>query len=129
MISEIISHWKKPLNIHLLASKNSIFTVLATLLLIFDPIWYFKLPISCRIGSICSDLVRFGPVLVRFGPFSSDLVIRHTAYICIRPSKNMYVYGHPTDPFFQPPTLTFFIGNYSTLIFVRDPINFYTEFG
>jgi hypothetical protein len=28
--------------------------------------------------------------------------------------KNMCVYGHPTDPIFQPPTLTFFIGNYST---------------
>ena len=27
------------------------------------------------------------------------------------------------------PTLTFFIGNYSTLIFASDPINFYTEFG
>jgi hypothetical protein len=25
----------------------------------------------------------------------------------------MCVYGHPTDPIFQPPTLTFFIGNYS----------------
>ena len=29
-------------------------------------------------------------------------------------------------PIFQPPTLTFFIGNYSTLIFAN---NFYTEFG
>jgi hypothetical protein len=43
--------------------------------------------------------------------------------------KYMCVYGHPTDPIFQPPTLTFFIGNYSTLIFASDPINFYTEFG
>ena len=54
--------------------------------------------------------------------------------------KNMCVYGHPTHPIFQPPTLTFFIGNYSTLIFANvgnystlifanDPINFYTEFG
>ena len=34
----------------------------------------------------------------------------------------MCVYGHPT-------TLTFFIGNYSTLIFANDHINFYTEFG
>ena len=34
----------------------------------------------------------------------------------------------PTDPIFQPPTLTFFIGNYSTN-FASDPINFYTEFG
>ena len=41
----------------------------------------------------------------------------------------MCVYGHPTDPIFQQPTLTFFIGNYSTLIFASDPINFYTEFG
>ena len=40
--------------------------------------------------------------------------------------KNMCVYGHPTHPIFQPLTLTFFIGNYSTLIFA---INFYTEFG
>jgi hypothetical protein len=31
--------------------------------------------------------------------------------------NNMWVYGHPTHPIFQPPTLTFFIGNYSTLIF------------
>jgi hypothetical protein len=43
--------------------------------------------------------------------------------------KNMCVYGHPTHPIFQPPTLTFFIGNYSTLIFANYPINFYTEFG
>jgi hypothetical protein len=27
------------------------------------------------------------------------------------------------------PTLTFFIGNYSILIFASNPINFYTEFG
>jgi len=49
-----------------------------------------------------------------------------------RPKKNMCVYGHPTDPIFQPPTLhfvTFFIDNYSTLIFASDHINFYTEFG
>jgi len=38
----------------------------------------------------------------------------------------MCVYGHPIDLIFQPPTLTFFIGNYSTLIFA---MNFYTEFG
>ena len=43
--------------------------------------------------------------------------------------KNMCVYGHPTHPIFQPPTLTFFISNYSTLIFASDHINFYTEFG
>ena len=43
--------------------------------------------------------------------------------------KNMCVYGRPTDPIFQPLTLTFLIGNYSTLIFASDPINFYTEFG
>ena len=43
--------------------------------------------------------------------------------------KNMCVYGHPTHPNFQPPTLTFFIGNYSTIIFASDTINFYTEFG
>ena len=36
---------------------------------------------------------------------------------------------YPTHPIFQPPTLTFFIGNYWTLIFASDPINFYTEFG
>ena len=48
----------------------------------------------------------------------------------IRPKKkNMCVYGHPTQPIFQPPTLTFFNGNYSTLIFANDLINFYTEFG
>jgi hypothetical protein len=47
----------------------------------------------------------------------------------IRTNKNMCVYGHPTDPIFQPPTLTFLFGNYSTLIFASDPINFYTEFG
>jgi hypothetical protein len=43
--------------------------------------------------------------------------------------KNMCVYGHPTDPIFQLPTLTFFIGSYSTLIVASDPINFYKEFG
>ena len=43
--------------------------------------------------------------------------------------KNMCVYGHTTEPIFQRPTLTFFIGNYSTLILASDPINFYTEFG
>jgi hypothetical protein len=48
----------------------------------------------------------------------------------IRPKKkNMCVYGHPTHPIFQLPTLTFFISNYSILIFSNDPINFYTEFG
>ena len=49
--------------------------------------------------------------------------------LSIRPKKKMCVYGHTTDPIFQPPTLTCFIGNYSTLIFASDPINFYTEFG
>ena len=29
----------------------------------------------------------------------------------------------------SPPTLTFFISNYSNLIFAYDPINFYTEIG
>ena len=38
--------------------------------------------------------------------------------------KIMCVYGHPTHPIFQPPTLIFFISNYSTLIFANDPINF-----
>ena len=42
--------------------------------------------------------------------------------------KIMCVYGHPNYPIFQPSTLTFFIGNYSTLIFASYPINFYTEF-
>ena len=41
----------------------------------------------------------------------------------------MCVYGHPTDPIFQLPTLTFFIGSYSTLIVASDHINFYKEFG
>jgi hypothetical protein len=48
---------------------------------------------------------------------------------CLGQKKNMCVYGHLTHPIFQPPTLTFFISNYSTLIFANDPINFYTEFG
>ena len=48
---------------------------------------------------------------------------------CKAKKKNMCVYGHPTHPIFQPPTLTFFISNYSTLIYANDPINFYTEFG
>ena len=57
-------------------------------------------------------------------------VIRSKIKVTVRPKiKNMCVYGHPTHPIFQPPTLTFFIGNYSTLIFASDPINFYTEFG
>ena len=50
-------------------------------------------------------------------------------FFYIRPKKKMCVYGHPTDPIFQPLTLTFFIGNYSNLFFSSDPINFYTEFG
>jgi hypothetical protein len=49
--------------------------------------------------------------------------------MCQAKKKNMCDYGHPTHPIFQLPTLTFFIGNYSTLIFANDPINFYTEFG
>jgi hypothetical protein len=44
------------------------------------------------------------------------------------PNKNICVCGHPIDPIFQPPTLTFFLDN-STLIVTSDPINFYTEFG
>jgi hypothetical protein len=39
--------------------------------------------------------------------------------------KNMCVYGHSTDPIFQPPFLSAII----RLIFASDPINFYTEFG
>jgi hypothetical protein len=36
----------------------------------------------------------------------------------------MCVYGHPTDPIFQLPTLTVFIGNYSTLsIFTQNSDN------
>jgi hypothetical protein len=31
----------------------------------------------------------------------------------------MCVYGHPTDPIFQPQTLTFLIGNYSILLLVK----------
>ena len=43
----------------------------------------------------------------------------------IRPKKKyVYLRFHPTHPIFQPPTLTFFISNYSTLIFANDPINF-----
>jgi hypothetical protein len=49
--------------------------------------------------------------------------------MCNKAKKKKCVYGHQTDPIFQPPTLTFLIGNYSTLIFANDPINFYTEFG
>jgi hypothetical protein len=47
--------------------------------------------------------------------------------MCNKAKKKKCVYGHPTDPIFQPPTLTFLIGNYSTLIFASDPINFYKE--
>ena len=54
----------------------------------------------------------------------------HYAYILLcKAKKILCVYGHPTHPIFQPPTLTFFISNYSILIFANDPINFYTEFG
>ena len=53
----------------------------------------------------------------------------HAEYDAEAKQKNMCVYGHPTDPIFQPPTLTFLICNYLTLIFASDPINFYTEFG
>jgi hypothetical protein len=50
--------------------------------------------------------------------------------VCAKAKKNnMCAYGHPTHPNFQPLTLTFFICNYSILIFASDPINFYTEFG
>jgi hypothetical protein len=47
-------------------------------------------------------------------------------YIIPFKAKKNYVcvYGHLTHPIFQPPTQTFFIGNYSTLIFATDPINF-----
>jgi hypothetical protein len=58
----------------------------------------------------------------------AEILLKLTLNI-LRPKKYMCVYGHPTDPIFQPPTLTFFIGNYSTLILASDPINFYTEFG
>jgi hypothetical protein len=58
---------------------------------------------------------------VHFGLLKWYLFIKCTnAHINMKiwPKKNnMCVYGHPTHPIFQPPTLTFFIGNYSTLIF------------
>jgi hypothetical protein len=57
------------------------------------------------------------------------LLIKHKIKYLLDQKKYMCVYGHPTHPIFQPPTLTFFIGNYSTLIFANDPIKFYTEFG
>jgi hypothetical protein len=40
-----------------------------------------------------------------------------------RPNKKICVFT------VTRPTLTFFISNYSTLIFAGDPVNFYTEFG
>ena len=54
---------------------------------------------------------------------------KQTKNIMIRPKKKYVCLRSPDPPYFQPPTLTFFIGNYSTLIFASDPINFYTEFG
>ena len=50
-------------------------------------------------------------------------------FLLCKAKKNICVYGHPTHPIFQPPTLTFLISNYWTLIFASDPINFYIEFG
>jgi hypothetical protein len=47
-------------------------------------------------------------------------------YCCM--SKKSRV-GRSAFLFFVPPTLTFLFGNYSTLIFASDHINFYTEFG
>ena len=41
-------------------------------------------------------------------------------YVCLR---------SPDRPYFSAADPTLFIGNYSTLIFASDPINFYTEFG
>jgi hypothetical protein len=41
-------------------------------------------------------------------------VIKKNDNVTSAKQKNMCVYGHPTDPIFQPLTLTFFIGNYST---------------
>ena len=61
-----------------------------------------------------------------------DLLPEDEPYVtryCKAKKKKMCVYGHPTDAIFQPPTLTFLISNYSSLIFASDPINFYTEFG
>jgi hypothetical protein len=70
---------------------------------------------------------RFG--LIWFSGFrGEDLNVIFYQNMPKAKQKNMCVYGHQTDPIFQPPTLTFFIGNYSTLIFASDPINFYTEF-
>jgi hypothetical protein len=57
--------------------------------------------------------------------FSSKILIGFgQVTIFYAKQKNMCVYGHPTHPIFQPPTLTFLISNYLTLIFASDPINF-----
>ena len=61
--------------------------------------------------------------------FNPKTVIGIYCFSAKAKKKNMCVYGHPTHSIFQPPTLTFFISNYSILIFANDPINFYTEFG
>ena len=48
----------------------------------------------------------------------------------VRPKKKYVCLRSPDPPYFSAgqPTLNFFIGNYSTIIFASDPINFYTEF-
>ena len=82
----------------------------------------------------------------KLNPFRRDIVLNLSDFLPIKDEeenniinimsqpikakkKNMCVYGHPTHPICQPPTLTLLIGNYSTLIFANDPINIYTEFG
>jgi hypothetical protein len=51
------------------------------------------------------------------------------SYMAKKKIKNVCLRS-PDRPYFSAadPNL-FFIGNYSTLIFASDPINFYTEFG
>ena len=59
-----------------------------------------------------------GKTVLLFSPTCSFICKLHTGAPQEKAKqKNMCVYGHPTGPIFQPSTLTFFIGNYSTLIF------------
>jgi hypothetical protein len=110
------------------------------LIINFDYIWMFVVFLFFFGITRTSNNILYGITRFIFSTDQSQMsywIFRHLNRVHIKScfligqakKKNMCVYGHPTHPIFQPPTLTFFIGNYSTLIFANDLINFYTEFG
>jgi hypothetical protein len=71
---------------------------------------------------------HFGWLMVFRATFNNISVISWRSVLLVeeRPKIKYVCLRHPTDPIFSAAYPNLFIGNYSTLIFASDPINFYT---